>query len=353
MDHFDSTTLAFDVFRDQRNDLIMTCPPLWNLTPLLRVSSFRARFGGGQVRPQVHHRHLHDMIVLPDCGRHGAEMIGPLGRHVLRPSDDESSRFDGRRVLMTMSKDNDLCWIQDWMRFHRDVHGADAMLLFDNNSTAYTTSELCEAVGVVDGFRAVDVVAWPFRYGPQGARDGSGWDSHFSQLGMLETARRRYLRSAAAVMNADVDELVVPRRDAGSAFATAIAVRRAVIAYHGVWAPNISGAPDGSAPRHADFHHLERIRWERCSSPIPHRSWFPNKWTVVPFRTPDSAQWMMHSIRGVPTSRIASRHYVFAHFRALSNSWKYDRQRPDVFDPHRHVRDADMAVSMSRVRWEH
>jgi hypothetical protein len=351
MDRFDGTTLAFDVFASRNGDLIMTCPPLWNLTNRFTASRIQRPGGGPIVRPRVVHRHLHDMVVLPECGRDGAVIDGPLGYFVLPPCDDEGERFTGRRVLMTMSKNNNLRWIQDWMCFHRDVHGADAMLLFDNGSTDYTASELCEAVGAVDGYAVTDVVAWPYLYGPQGTMSGTGWDSHFSQLGMLETARRRYLATAAAVMNADVDELVVPRRGTGSVFAAAAAARQSVISYHGVWVPNITPDLQNSVPRHRDFHHLEHVRWELGRHRIPRRSWFPNKWTVVPHRTPDTAQWMVHAVQGVPASRIVSRRYRFAHFRGLSNSWKYDRQTRERLDPRLHTEDADFAAAMSRVSW--
>ena len=53
-------------------------------------------------------------------------------------------------------------------------------------------------------------------YGPQGSERDHGapklpWDLNYAQFGVLEHARHRFLSLAEAVVNADVDELVVTK----------------------------------------------------------------------------------------------------------------------------------------------
>ena len=88
----------------------------------------------------------------------------------IRPSARQV--FRGRRVLFTLSKNNHPTWICDWMRFHRDLHAADAVLLYDNASTIYTADALLEKMNQVSGYSSICVVSWPYKYGPAGSRPG-------------------------------------------------------------------------------------------------------------------------------------------------------------------------------------
>ncbi len=122
----------------------------------------------------------------------------------------DQKTFAGKRVLLTLSKNNRLEWICDWIRFHQDHHGANAVLLYDNNSTLYSLDELASAIANLPGIEATKVIHWPYKYGPQG-HGGGFWDSDFCQSGALEDARWRYLQRARSVLNVDIDELVLPR----------------------------------------------------------------------------------------------------------------------------------------------
>lgn len=62
--------------------------------------------------------------------------------------------FRNRRVLVTKSKNNDLQRIKDWALFHARAHGADAALLYDNDSDRYTPAEIMGALASVRDLRS-------------------------------------------------------------------------------------------------------------------------------------------------------------------------------------------------------
>ena len=106
--------------------------------------------------------------------------------------------FRDRKVLLTLSKNNELYWIGDWVRFFARRHGCDAVLFYDNSSTKYDVSEVYETIASIPRIEVVVVVNWPYKYGPQGTdRDvgpqKSPWDLAYSQPGVLEHARHRFL----------------------------------------------------------------------------------------------------------------------------------------------------------------
>ena len=71
-------------------------------------------------------------------------------------------------MLLTLSRNNDLRWIRDWVRFHVREHGADAVLFFDNGSTGYGPPEIEAALAGIGGVGRSVCVAAVFPYGPQG-----------------------------------------------------------------------------------------------------------------------------------------------------------------------------------------
>jgi hypothetical protein len=343
---FDDSTLVFDVFEQSASSTRLVCPPFSNLLgPMQRAEGHALPF-------RIQHGFLQDQILVERRAGSGAIRIdSDLGSFEIVPDPDRSAVFDGRRVLATISKDNELVWIQDWMRFHRDVHGADALLLFDNRSSHYGLDELAAAVGSVAGFDTIRVVDWPYRFGPQGDAQGRFWDSDFSQLGCLESARHGYLASASSVLQGDVDELVVPVSGA-SVFDAAERSRSGVVAYHGLWVPRLASDQVGVPLRHREMSHLERPRFGLKHRFVPGRRYFENKYTIVPSRTPESAQWNIHAVNGFPVSRWVSWRFHVAHYRALSTGWKYDRQETCGYEWRRHRRPRSLPRALTRVDWD-
>jgi hypothetical protein len=355
-DKYDFDTLFYDAFFDAAGrEVVALGPPLLNLRPALARMRATALPSGMPCRLRIREmdRHAQVRIAVPP-GTEQLALNGDLGDFVLTPRPNRCALFDGRRVLFTLSKNNQLDWIQDWIRYHRDIHGADAVLIYDNASTRYGPAELAAAVAAVSGIAAA-VVSWPFKYGPQGLDAKRFWDSDYCQNGAWEHARRCFLGLARSVMNADVDELVVADGDAGVLDA-AERSRCGIVRYRGAWMPGIAGltrtATDQAPIRHRDFEHaLRPLRTKRWGVMPTFADRCPPKWGVVPARCPDHAQWCAHNIKNWMAALPVTDRFSYRHFREINDNWKYDRSPRVAFDPARHVHDAALARNYAKVDW--
>jgi hypothetical protein len=351
-DQFDSETLLFDAFWTAPGKAALLAPPFLNLASAVASTQFFAM--GERCQARVRHLERHTQIWLRTPP--GAERLtceGPLGAFEIVPGKNLADLFAGRRALLTLSKNNSLTWILDWVRYHRDVHGADAVLFYDNASTDYDAEDLARSLGSLDGIAQTVVVPWPFKYGPQGIDAWRFWDSDFCQRGAWEHARWRFLAEARSVMVGDIDELVVSRNGM-TAFETAERSWSGLARYYGRWVIGGSTAErsDESAPRHRDFDIVLRPKMERSRLLLKRDSLrcMP-KWTLVPGRCPPGAQWKVHSIAGWPASLTSTPSLGFRHFRELTNNWKYQRASGEPFDPALHEIDADLRAAMNTVDW--
>ncbi len=354
---FDFHTLVFDAVGSEDGRTVrLLCPALLNLREPMLAAGITALPSGRPCR--AHHRLLdrhEEFLVEVEPGTQALEIDGPLGRYRVEVSPPRFDAFEGERVVLTLSKNNELVWLQDWARFYRDVHGATALLIYDNGSTRYGPEELLAALREVEGFRRVTVVQWPFRHGPPGYGSKRYWDSNFSQLGMFADARWRFLQRARSVLNCDLDELVLSR-SGRSVFEATEASPAGVTSFYGDWVFGIEGMTrplDEAAPaRFTDYRHkLAPVVTYRYGL-IPRYPMRCNpKWAVVPARCPPEAQWHTHTINGWWRARLVSRDFRFRHFREISTNWKYDRSERESFDPARHAEDELMARSFARVDW--
>jgi hypothetical protein len=246
---------------------------------------------------------------------------------VVQPN--EAELFRGSNVLVTKSRHNEAIWIRDWVRFYAAKHGADAVLLYDNSDAGEDTEAIAEAIRSVPGIRVSRVVPWPFPFGPD-AGPRQVWDSDFCQYGVLEHARWRFLSLARAVVNADIDELVITATGQ-SVFDVAVASATGYLCYDGRWVENATIHACGPR-RHMHYRHAVR-------GPVKPTT---DKWTVVPARTPPDGQWLVHVVDGMTpdkTSKVVSTR----HFRAINTNWRFQRWVPERPDERDHVLDHELA----------
>lgn len=319
---YDWDTLFYDVYRAGPH-VVLQGPPFLNLLDHLEHSApLRAAFGfprfaahhyGQKKRGEIWWRSDADRFTLD----------GPLGRFDIAVQPDGAPLFAGRRVITTLSKDNDLRWIADWVRFYRRIHGADGVLVYDNGSSAYGLAELQATLDeAAEGAMVARAVAWPFRYGPQGGLAGMvdgvepDWDSDFCQTGSLQHARFRFLRRAASVLNVDIDELVLPAAGR-SIFEAAERSRSGFVKFPGLWIG--THAPHGATratSRHGDFLYREAPDAREC----------PPKWCLAAARADRRAySWSVHNLFGAKANATISDAFAYRHFRAITTSWKDDR----------------------------
>lgn len=337
MNQFDSRGLFQDVFWID-GQVVLVGPPLENLVEL--VLGARVTFDGRPPAgpPQLFkldrtHRMTFAVPQRPRRMRFETDAFTvtvPVRR-------DEAAVFKGRRVLFTLSRNNELHWIEDWIEYHVRAHGADAVLLYDNASDRYTSGELLRRISAVPGIKAAVVVRWPYVFGPL-ADTSRMWDSDYCQFGELEDARRRFLPLAEGVLQVDVDELVVTA-DRSSIFDRLHHTVSGVIGFEGRWLESVAVAP--SEPhRHRDFahYHAERMR----AAP---------KWAAIPARVPDDVQWRVHLV-GVDFVMDAPGPVKFRHFSAITTDWRGEaRRRLSTPDPSLHVLDEAWVEQMRHIGW--
>ena len=311
-DDYDFSTLFFDCFFDVTgNSATLIGPPLLNLEHDLGIAFVTLpdmRPAAWRMTPLTLGTLI--SVEMPE-GSTGIVLQTRDGEHPIAVQPNLSGMFAGRRTAFTLNKDNELQWIIDWAMFSVRVHGANGILVYDNASTRYSVAEIRQALECLGPDIEVAVVPWPFPYGPFDGRGGDTygiWDSHYCQLGMLEHARRRFLATARSVLNTDVDELVISTDDR-SLFEIVENRDLGYLVIDGYWVEN-APRPAQGIPRHRDFVQVAQGSESGC---------FP-KWAAVPQRIPNSAQWLVHEISGMPDGAIAPS-LSLRHFKAINTNW--------------------------------
>lgn len=352
---YDYKTLFFDAYWVRPGTILIQGPPFLNLYTAISGVQVKALPSQSSCRFRVWEGERHSRIwVNAPEGTTTLSIEADWGTHTVLVRDNQSHLFADKRVLFTQSKNNDLVWLCDWVRYHRDVHGANAVILYDNASTDYSPNDIIQALGQLDGLDVVVAVAWNFPYGAQGG-GGSFWDSDFSQSGVLEHARWMFLQQARSALSCDIDELVVTSNGVSIFEATEQSWTK-TIRFRGAWMPSLSHLEypiqQGETARHRDYTMYKapqrRMKWgllpryeHRCAS----------KWCVVPSQCPTYAQWVVHRIKRWPLAYPVSQTYTFRHFKAINTHWKHRRGAED-FDPNLHFEDEALLKHYNSVRWD-
>jgi hypothetical protein len=343
---FDDRTLFYDAFRVNSgltSKVVLLGPPWFNLLPLLQEMRIGSRHIAFIESTMCFRDRCADIWIHAWNSNELMFVMGSENRSIaLQP--DQSNLYRGKRVLYTLSRNNDIHWIADWARFHVRNHGANGILLYDNNSSRYQPVELEQTLRTVLPDVETNVVRWPYKYGPGGYTPIHWWDSDFCQQGAFQHARFRFLSSAASVLNCDIDELVLSLRGE-SIFEATEKADLGYTSFGGRWISNAStesarGRESSARTRHSQFRYLERLSEEG-----------PRKWCVVPNKCALSDQWKTHQVSGKDQEKCFSREFSYRHFRAISTNWKYERSERISIDPANHVFDnlLDQAIESAEL----
>jgi hypothetical protein len=341
-DNFDATTLFYDVvaFPAPGQRLLFVGPPFLNLLSPFHESRLNGHELGTTCLSYYSRDRCCDVWVQEWKGGE-AILDTPFGSFVLSPQTAAHHLYVGKRVLYTLSKDNEIDWIIDWVQFHARNHGADAVLLYDNDSSRYTGPELEDALRASFPALEIHVVHWPYKYGPQGVSADAGWDSDFCQAGAFQDARFRFLASASSVLNCDVDELVVSP-SGRSVFEAAERSPDGCIHFTGRWVSNARLSAAWAPDRPSDLRHGQFVFADRDDATV-----CPTKWCVVPSRCAMDVHWSTHCVRG--KDRPALPAFSYRHFRSISTNWKYRRHWPQPVSARAQRFDAALARSLARA----
>jgi tetratricopeptide (TPR) repeat protein len=321
-DNFDFTTIFYDCFWNYTGQsIILIGPPLASLD---RELDFTIVACPSLVECEVIVRHVFlgsHFIVKPPVGTTGLIIRSRSSEIFIAPQPNLSHLYLEHRTVVTLSRNNELIWIRDWIQFNRDYHGCSGVLIYDNNSNAYCVDEICDYLQPLGETMQIVILAWPFKYGVADWRlplsYGFG-DSLYCQTGMLEHARHRFLMQAKSVLNTDIDELVLTEGGA-SIFELVENSTTGLLLLDGTWVENYPPRSDGSLRkpvRHRDFACVSTADQVGCET----------KWAVVPARVPPAAQWHVHRIFGMSSSE-SRQVAALRHFKAINTDWTVDRNR--------------------------
>lgn len=324
-DAFEDRALFYDCFRHEDGTrVLLVGPPPMNLRRQYEAAVFTADAGGRQVLRARFHRSASVMITeladVPEAAEHITVAIAGTSFELpIQPNS--SAALAGRRVLFTMSKDNEPGWVREWASWHARLHGTDSIVVFDNGSTTHPPGEIEEALRGVAGIAAVAVQSWPYRYGPlDRAVFNNPYYTLFPQIAAMSVALRRYAGRAFGLLNCDIDELV-ETGDRGSIYELAAEAPQGLVVMRGQY---VEAKPSTDAPAtraHRDFPYRLKDETPRVSR--------PRKWALDPRRA-----WVrsldvhpyMHWIEGRPRGGKSSPDGVFYwHFRGINTRWKDDR----------------------------
>ena len=335
---YEDRALVYDAFWHADGErILLVGPPPRNLAPHYRTARYMA---GGVPLAATHHASLSTMITelvgAPSSTRKlTMEFAG--ASYAITVGDNRCASFAGRRLLFTMSKDNDLAWIAEWARWHQRLHKADAVVFFDNGSTRYDLAAIEDMLRSVGGIEAVSVISWPWRYG---VTDRAMWNNPFYvlylQVSAMSVMLRRFGMQAAAIVNADIDELIATP-DGTSIFDLARQSRGGVVSMRGVYIEPLA-SPDAPSER-THRHYRHRLSDDKRAQSRP------RKWAIDPsrpwFASLDVHPYM-HWIEGRPAfSRSTPAGAFYRHFRAISTNWKDERTSL------RHTEDIDLVLDTS------
>jgi hypothetical protein len=347
-ERYEDRALVYDCFwHADGARILLVGPPPMNLAPHHAAARYLALPSQAVLTPQ-HHSSLSITLTALSGAPAGTtairlEFAGTA--HELPVGASHAGDFTGRRVLFTMSKDNDLAWIAEWARWHVRQQGADAVVLFDNGSRRYAPGAIEETLLAVDGLERVSVASWPGRYGmTDPALRVNPFYILFLQVGSMSVALRRFAPAALGLMNADIDELVTTPPGA-SAFELARRARHGLLVMRGQF---IEPLPSGGEPgkrTHRHYQHLHRDPRRALSRPKkwvldPSRAWLRDNLAVHPY---------MHWIENRPWFGKASEPGTYyRHFRAINTGWKDDRATAAGLDPADLVLDEAFAELVDR-----
>ncbi|MXZ83543.1 MAG: hypothetical protein F4Z10_07650 [Synechococcus sp. SB0666_bin_14] len=274
---FDADTLWYDAVQVGRR-IQLVCPKLNNLAS--KVRSARWWVDERQVVVQrIHFYRFHDVVELQlpiymQARTVTIEIGSWLGSsNVAQPQPQLFARLN---TVVVMNRNNNLHWITDFLHFHIHDHGLQAMVMIDNDSTAYDLQDLQDKIDKAD-LRQRLIISAPFKFGAYDLKFYKPWSlmngrlfypEIYLQTALLNSLRLRYLSQARAVLNCDIDELAYTPKT--TIFDLTVRSPLSFVSLAAVW--RYSKSMDHNSTRHA-AHHLKH-----CALAEPCHA----KWCIAP-----------------------------------------------------------------------
>jgi Glycosyl transferase family 2 len=327
---FDWHNMWYDGVRISDTSAVFVGPPLYGCAQYIKQHCTFNNGDGSPINFEVReYDRVSCTILTSDCIDHDSVFLHNHDKNTVTELllNSCSSFFDGCKVMVTQQTNSPIEWITQWIQYHHFIHGIEGFLIYDNNSTQYTTEELFKTISR-SGVK-IKVVSWPFTYGPKGS-NSTPWDSDFAQYCMLEHAKQRYLRNARLVMHNDVDELVVtPHGSIDDIMLHLHHSSTPCFQYSGRWIEPY----DVGSRQSMDSTPLKLRRYDSCyavdsTGRLHADNGCGTKWMLIP-ELCINKQWRVHSI---DTPMLTGGDAWYAHYLSMNVNpdnpgWKRPRDR--------------------------
>lgn len=271
----------------------------------------------------------------------GQEISTPIGISF-------ANRFADKRIAFCINHNNDLDWIADWAKFYHMEHGADAVVIFDNNSDAYDKADIAKALCDVKGIEVVNVVDWPFQFGTMdrvGQAHGGNPYVRFAQPVMYMSFYLRLAALAKSIVNVDVDELVLSLK--GRSIFEFVEKRIFGCAkFERFLVENVAEAPIDSNFSFDSFVYRNRAKlgrqdqfkkwamapkkvWPKHMIALPNTHWLSGIWNPYPV----AKDFRCYHFAGINTGWRAKTQ------KGERKEWQHERHIGEPLDPSKHVKD--------------
>lgn len=318
-DNFDRNNMWYDAVQVNDATVLLIGPPLYDVKAWMHTNVTFEDATGAKLNFSSHEvdRVCYTAVTVSGHTDY-VEMVTTTERTRINVNRNNGN-LNGKTVMVTLQKNNPIEWIKQWVTYHQKVLNVNAFLIYDNGSTTYTTAQLEQSLRGLGAI--VNVVAWPYPYGPQGS-DFAPWDSDFGQYVMLEHSKIRYLSGATLVLNNDIDELVVTK---GITLRDIIDYLRngsaQCLRYKGIWIEPFDIKNQQSADQ-LPFN-IRHVKNYYCTDPN-NKTGIGYKWMLVPSSTTLNQQWLVHHING---NMAESDQLFYAHYLALNTNWSWRRDQ--------------------------
>jgi len=334
MRNFDAHSVYFDCFWHKNDDVMLIGPAPTNHKKSYKKAEFYALPSRKKLSTK-HHFSLSIMSSLlrnvPRCTTE-IELVFDGIRETLKVQRSLADEFSGKNILFTLSKNNDLNWIRFWADYHVRHHGVNAVVIFDNGSSSYTTKEIESTLSTVQGLDAYTVISVPFPYGfkDEVLKTNPYWPQ-FLQMFCMSLVLRRFAPDANTIINMDIDELAFGNGE--SVCDLAKSSDMGLLSMKGKWVEAIPSEGE-------DFGDHRDYRTIRSDPKAAHC--LAGKWVLDPSRKWVKNLRVFPYMHWIERRALLGRRYIdgvfFWHFRAINTNWKTNRAKVIPFDPALHER---------------
>lgn len=323
---YDWDTLWYDAVQINPTTVLLIGPPLYDTKDYIQK---HCQFQSNKENLTVVFHELDRVCITVVSTKNNLEtidLITDYSRILHIKVNPTQSDFFNKKTIVTISRDHPVEWLKQWIDYHKTVHGIDGLLLYNNNSSIYSSEELEQQINRLD--MTIRVVDWPYPFGVMGGGNWeengkSGtflpWDSDFAQYVMLEHAKYRYLHSAELVINADTDELLITKSMSLQQICDySKTSANSVWCYTGTWVEPVDMTTKTIA-KSLDFRDRHFQNYYYTSD--DNQRGIGVKWMLIPSRNLEY-QWRLHNTTGphMLTSDIG-----FGHYLAMNTSWSWPR----------------------------